>query len=119
MERLYDRLNDEQKAQRTALGNRHRESKPAASLAQNCTAAQSGLRPVGEIEQALRRTEAQRVSLAELQSTTDGAAEMLQACPSDESLTPPARLQASGAWLTSRTERRDDGRCARNRWPPA
>ena len=77
MERLYDQLNDEQKAQRTALGNRHRESKPAASLAQNCTAAQSGLRPVGEIEQALRRTEAQRVSLAELQSTTDGAAELI------------------------------------------
>ena len=55
--------------------------------------------PIAEIERAVRPTEAQRASLAELQSASDKAADMLKACPSDNPLTPPARLQAVGARL--------------------
>ena len=101
LEKLYELLDDEQKARLAALGNSQREGKPSGSLAQNCSAAQSGVNawPIAEIERAVRPTEAQRASLAGLQSASNKAADMLKACPSDHPLTPPARLQAVGARL--------------------
>ena len=104
LERFYGLLNDEQKARLTALGNEQREDRTAdaekagGSFAQNCGAAQAGVTnwPTADIERVLRPTEAQRASLAELQNATAKAADILKACPSEDPLTPPARLKAVG-----------------------
>jgi hypothetical protein len=104
LERFYALLDDEQKAKLTALGNEERKARTAnadkagRSLAQNCSAAQSGVTnwPTADIERAVRPTETQRASLAELQNATVKAAEMLKACPSENPLTPAARLKTVG-----------------------
>jgi hypothetical protein len=101
LEQLYGLLNDEQKARLTALGNDQRQDKSAGSFAQNCGAAQPGVTgwPATDVERAVRPTEAQRASLAQLQSASTKAADMLKVCPSDSLLTPPARLKAVGERL--------------------
>lgn len=99
LEKFYGLLSNEQKARLTALGNNQREGRTAgkagSSLGQNCGAAQAGATnwPAADIEQFVRPTEAQRASLAELQGAAAKASEMLKACPSENPLTPPARLK--------------------------
>jgi hypothetical protein len=106
LEKFYGLLNDEQKARLTALGEDQRESqtaqKTSSSLAQNCGTAQLGVTdwPAAKIEQKVRPTEAQHVSLVALESATAKAADMLKAsCPLENPLTPPARLAAVGERL--------------------
>jgi hypothetical protein len=106
LEKFYGGLNDEQKARLTALGNDQRQGQTAAdatgSLTKSCGAAQAGVTewPTAEIDQAVHPTEAQRASLAALQNTTAGAADLLKAsCLTDNPLTPPARLAAVGKRL--------------------
>ena len=108
LEKFYGLLSDEQKARLTALGNDQSQTqaqaadKPAGSLAKSCGTAQPSVMawPTTEIDQAVRPTETQRVSLAALQNATTKAADMLKAaCLTDNPLTPPARLAAVGKRL--------------------
>ena len=53
--------------------------------------------PTADIDRTVRPTEAQRASLVALEDATAKAADMLKAsCPTDNPLTPPARLAAVG-----------------------
>ena len=114
LEKLYSLLNDEQKARLAALGNERRQNQRQdqrqaqgrASLTQSCTAAQSSTAPwpTAEIERTLRLTDMQRISLAALQNAAAKAADLLKACPPDDPLTPPARLQAIEARLATMLE---------------
>jgi hypothetical protein len=106
LDKFYGLLSDEQKARITALDKDQLRGKPAAKtpgpLAQSCGAAQPGVTgwPTAEIERSVRPTEAQRASLAALQAASAEAADMLKAaCPTDNPLTPPARLAAVGQRL--------------------
>jgi hypothetical protein len=108
LEKFYGLLSDEQKARLTALGNDQHQNrsaeKTAGSLEQNCGAAPAGAMewPTAEIDQTVRPTEAQRASLAALQNATNQAADLLKAsCPTDDPLTPPARLAAVGKRLNT------------------
>ncbi len=98
LDKFYGLLSDEQKMRLTALGQeqRHGASKSTGALAQTCGAAQGGMEwPTAAVDRAVRPTEAQRASLATLQSDTAKAAEILKAsCQADSALTPPARLAA-------------------------
>src|SRR6202007_1274515 len=79
--------------------NQQAARKTGGSLAQSCTAAQSGATdwPAAEIESRLHPTDAQRTSLNALQEASAKAADMLKAsCQPDPTLTPPARLAAVG-----------------------
>ena len=101
LQRFYDLLNDEQRARLNALAQNQRRREAArntnGSLTQTCRAAQPGVTdwPTAEIEARLNLNEAQRTSLAALQQASAKAAEMLQnSCPTEEPITPPARLEA-------------------------
>ncbi len=101
LQKFYDLLNDEQRARLNALAQNQRRREAAqstpGSLTQTCRAAQPGLTdwPTAEIEARLRLTEAQRTSLATLQQASAKAADMLKnSCPTEEPITPPARLEA-------------------------
>src|SRR6266566_4700113 len=101
LQRFYDLLNDEQRARLNALAENQRRREAArntsGSLTQTCRAAQPGVTdwPTAEIETRLHLNEAQRTSLAALQQASAKAAEMLQnSCPTEEPITPPARLEA-------------------------
>ena len=75
------------------------QTKAQARPRQACGAAQPDVMewPTAEIDRTVRPTEAQRASLVALQDATAKAAEMLKAsCPTDNPLTPPARLAAVG-----------------------
>jgi hypothetical protein len=92
-DKFYGMLTDEQKARLNALGQRRTRQ----AAVQSCRTVQSGLMqwPADEINRAVRPTEAQRVKLDALDAATSHAAERLMAaCPSQEPLTPPARLAA-------------------------
>ena len=108
LEKFYDLLDDEQKARFTALGGEQRkksaETRASGSLTENCDAAQSGMTqwPTADIDQRVRPTDAQRVSLAALQDASAKVMDMLRAsCQPDNALTPPARLAAVGKRLDS------------------
>ena len=101
LQKFYDLLNDEQRAQLNALVQDQRRREAARntnrSLAQSCGAAQPGVTdwPTAEIEARIRSTEAQRASLAALQQASAKAADLLRSsCPTAEPITPPARLEA-------------------------
>jgi hypothetical protein len=95
---FYRLLSDEQKAKLTAFGaSQNRNNAATGSIAQNCAAPPVGVTdwPAGEIDRAVRPTDAQRARLDALKSAGDRAADLLKAsCPSEEPLTPPARLDA-------------------------
>ena len=106
LEKFYDLLNDEQRAQLNALVQDQRRREAARntntntnrSLAQSCGAAQPGVTdwPTAEIEAGIHPTEAQRASLVTLQQTSAKAGDLLKAsCPTTEPITPPARLEAT------------------------
>src|SRR5438876_3823156 len=97
LQKFYDFLNDEQRAQLNALVQDQRRPEAARntnrSLAQSCGAAQPGVTdwPTAEIEAKIRSTEAQRASLAALQQASAKAADLLKSsCPTAEPITPPA-----------------------------
>jgi hypothetical protein len=101
MQKFYDLLNDEQRARLNALAENQHEAENArnsnGSLLQGCQAAQSSVPqwPTAEIDARVHPTEAQRASLTALQQASEKAGEMLKAsCPTEEPITPPARLDA-------------------------
>ena len=101
LQKFYDLLNDEQRAQLNAPAQDQRRGQAArdtkGSLANGCGVAQTGVTdwPTTEIEARLHPTEEQRASLGALTDASAKAAEMLKAsCPATEPITPPARLEA-------------------------
>jgi hypothetical protein len=108
LEDFYRLLSDEQKAKLTALGaNQNRNNETTGSLAQTCAAAPAGVTdwPASDIDQAVHPTDAQRTRLAALKEAGGRAADLLKAsCPSEEPLTPPARLEAVAKRLDAMAE---------------
>jgi hypothetical protein len=104
LQKFYDLLNDEQRAQLNALAQNQRGRKATRNargspLTPNCGIAQPGVTewPAAEIEARIHPTEEQRASLAALQEATAKAADMLKtSCQPTEAITPPARLEAIG-----------------------
>jgi hypothetical protein len=103
LEKFYDLLNDEQRAQLNALVQDQRRREAARntntnrSLVESCGASQAGVTnwPTAEIEARLHLNEAQRASLVTLQQANAKAADLLKnSCPTTEPITPPARLEA-------------------------
>jgi hypothetical protein len=101
LQKFYDLLSDEQRAQLNGLAQDQRNRETArnnnGSLAQSCQTAQSSVPewPTAEIEARLQLNETQRASLAALKDASAKAAEMLKSsCPTTEPITPPARLEA-------------------------
>jgi hypothetical protein len=96
LEQFYRLLSDEQKAKLTVLGTGQNRNNPTTgSLAQTCAAPPVGMTnwPTSDIDQALHPTDDQQTRLAALKEAGDRAADLLKAsCPTEEPLTPPARL---------------------------
>ena len=105
LDNFYGVLNDEQKARLSALAEDQRRRSSARKrdrpLAQACDVAQAALKwPAGEIETRLSPTDAQRAKLVALQDVNAKAADMLRtSCQPDDTVTPPARLDAIGKRL--------------------
>jgi hypothetical protein len=97
LDKLYGLLSDEQKARLTALGEDERRNNTGASLAQSCGTPAALAWPSSQIEQTVHPTGEQQAELTTLQNAAAKAADMLTAsCPSEQLLTPPARLAAVG-----------------------
>jgi LTXXQ motif family protein len=97
MEKLYQSLNDEQKARFNALGPDEGKDQQQRELSQVCGDRASGIAslPLDQIERAVRPDEPQRGALRALQDATAQAINQLQSdCPSYRALTPVARLVA-------------------------
>jgi hypothetical protein len=126
--KLYDQLNDTQKARLNALADvRRKTSDPRSGKAsakcpdigqldmRQLGMSQAGMGqaaalqwPGGEIEERLHPTESQRATLGVLRDASAAAAEtLIEACEEDDALTPPARLAAVArrldAWLEAIT----------------
>jgi hypothetical protein len=98
LDKFYGLLNDEQKARLTALSDEQHASSSTASIAQSCSQAEAALPdwPGAEIEQAVHPTQAQQANLDALHNAVTKAADLLKSsCPTDNPLTPPARLAAA------------------------
>jgi hypothetical protein len=98
VEKLYQSLNDEQKARFNALGPDNPDQQQAQrNLTQVCGERASGIAslPLERIERAVRPDGAQRSALKELQDATSEAVNLLNSdCPTYQALTPVGRLQA-------------------------
>ena len=119
LDKFYGLLSDEQKLRLAALADDQRQTaaKTAATTAQKCNSAQPGVTvwPAADIVQAVGPTEAQRASLAALQSAAAKAADLLKAsCLSETPLTPPARLAAVAQRLDVMLQAVDTVRVALN-----
>jgi hypothetical protein len=116
LQKFYDALDDEQKAELNAIGeDRRAAAKPqdghaqansapetAGSLADPCGAAANGVDrwPSAVIDAKLHPTEAQRKSLIALQDASQKAGDLLKAsCQHADAITPPARLAEVGQRL--------------------
>jgi hypothetical protein len=108
--KLYELLDDEQKARFNALAEDQRKLSTAnnatpraqGSTAQGCGAAPPAALewPASEIEAKLHPNETQRGALQVLQDTSAEAAETLKvACQAGDAMTPTARLAAIGKRL--------------------
>jgi LTXXQ motif family protein len=99
LDRLYASLGDEQKARFNAVApsNAASSKKEQRDLARLCTQRETqpaGV-PIQRIVQAVRPTEEQQNSLAELKAAAAKASERLQSsCPTYEALTPTGRVEA-------------------------
>src|SRR2546430_3047813 len=98
VERVYQSLNDEQKARFNALGPDDNPDQQQAqrNLTQVCGERASGIAslPLERIERAVRPDGAQRSALKELQDATSEAVNLLSSdCPTYRALTPVGRLQ--------------------------
>jgi LTXXQ motif family protein len=97
LQKFYLSLGDEQKARFNALRSDKNQQQAQGDLSQLCgqRAAGIGNLPTERIETAVQPTEAQRVTLKELQDAMAGAGNVLTLdCPSNRPLTPVARLEA-------------------------
>jgi hypothetical protein len=101
LQKFYDLLNDEQRAQLNALvQDQHRREATRntnGSLAQSCGTGQSGITgwPTAEIEARLHLNDAQRANFEALQQANAKAVDLIKnSCPTTEPITPPARLEA-------------------------
>jgi hypothetical protein len=104
LDKFYGLLNDGQKARLNGIGPNQgsRSATARNSLVPNCGSAQPGATdwPTTEIEARLHLTITQRAGLTVLVDASAKASGMLQdACQSDVTLTPPARLAAIGKRL--------------------
>jgi len=99
LDHFYGLLNDEQKSRLTALGQDQRRGRE--DTAQGCGSVSGATDwPAADIDRKLHPTEAQRASLNNLKDATAKAADMLKdVCAPNETLTPPARLEAAGKRL--------------------
>jgi hypothetical protein len=111
LQKFYDFLNDEQRAQLNALIRDQRRQEAArntnGSLAQSCGTAQSSITswPTAEIEARLHVNDAQRASLEAFQQANAKAADLIKnSCPTTEPITPPARLEAVANRLNAMLE---------------
>jgi LTXXQ motif family protein len=99
LDKLYQSLNDEQKARFNAIGpdDESQQQQTRRDLAQVCSQRAAGIAglPTERIERAVRPDAAQRGALTELQDATAQAIELLKSdCPTYRALTPVGRLQA-------------------------
>jgi hypothetical protein len=105
LESFFGLLSDEQKEQVIALARKQnqRQSRTGSLLLdQACGAAPTGVAgwPTADIERAVRPTAEQRASLAALQDAAAKTADLSKvSCPTDNLLTPTARLAAIGTRL--------------------
>jgi LTXXQ motif family protein len=99
LDRLYQSLGDEQKARFNAVvpsntpGNKREER----DFARHCTQRQTGIAglPIERITRAVRPTQEQQTSLAELKAAAAKASDRLKSqCPVYEALTPTGRVEA-------------------------
>jgi hypothetical protein len=99
LDRLYQSLGDEQKARFNAVVPSHSASnkREERDLARLCTQRQTGVvgLPIERIARAVRPTDEQQTSLAELKAAAATASERLKSnCPVYEALTPTGRVEA-------------------------
>lgn len=103
LEKFYNLLTDEQKAKVNALAAAARQEtpveKPNEADGESCGPPQlSGMElPVMQIDKAVHLTDPERTSLIALQNAdTQAAADLLRAsCGAENTITPPARLEAA------------------------
>lgn len=97
MEKLYQSLDDEQKARFNALNPDEGQQQSSRELSQVCGERAAGVAqlPLGRIESTVRPDQDQRSALRELQAATSQAIDLLKSdCPTYRPLTPVVRLQA-------------------------
>jgi len=100
LQKFDDSLNDEQKAQFSALvEQQHRTSRHARTSEQpvaDCGIARPGVMdwPEAQIEQRVHPTDTQKASLAALHDAAAKAADTLKECQPDSAVTSAARLEA-------------------------
>jgi hypothetical protein len=97
LQKFYLSLGDEQKARFNAIGPDKNQQQARHDLSQLCgrRAAGIGNLPTERIETAVQPTEAQRVTLKELQNAMADAGKVLTSnCPTYRPLTPVGRLEA-------------------------
>ena len=98
LEKFYDALNDEQKERFNAMAVGENQAQQAQrDLSQVCSerATGAGGLPIDRIERVLRLSDNQRARLEDLNKASLQAADQLKAdCPTDQPVTPVARLQA-------------------------
>jgi hypothetical protein len=97
LQKFYVSLSDDQKARFNALRSDKNQQQVQGDLSQLCgqRAAGIGNLPTERIETAVQPTEAQRVTLKELQDAMAGAGNVLTSdCPINRPLTPVGRLEA-------------------------
>ena len=106
LEKFYGLLNDEQREQAIAIGQR--QGARQSLLEADCGAGQAGVVewPAADVERAVRPSDAQRASLTVLEAAVAKSGEAAKgSCATDTLLTPTARLAAVGArldvWLAS------------------
>src|SRR5262249_20571597 len=100
--RFYDLLNDEQKERFNALSDEQANARTAQAgsprgphLTQVCSGQVTASLPVDQVRQAVQPSPEQRGALDALDQASQRASEQLKTvCASDQSLTPPGRLQA-------------------------
>jgi hypothetical protein len=108
LEKFYGLLNNEQKARLNGIAEDQRKiadaRKAKASFVEGCgPAPPAALQwPTAEIEARLHPTDTQRASLETLQDASAKATDMLKtSCPTDDAVTPPARLAAAAKRLST------------------
>ena len=100
LEKLYELLEDEQKAKLIAFANQRSQSAPKVPATQSCTPPEALQWPVREIEARLNLNDAQRAELKVLQHMSERANNILNFdCQPDEDLTPPDRLATADVRL--------------------
>ena len=100
LEKIYEQLEDEQKAKLIAFANQRSQSAPKVPATQSCTPPEALQWPVREIEARLNLNDAQRAELKVLQHMSERANNILNFdCQPDEDLTPPDRLATADVRL--------------------